>query len=258
MRDEFLRILRKDGWKLEDVEDLAVILEDEEGLLKKASPDILEFALKELFFGKGNENKRIERASMISDLPPEFLRGILGFFKGKRKIKLSKNREIPFKDLLDIAKRTKPWKLYEDLLEDLRAAADLSNEFKSKLSLIAHPYITKIVTSRKSSPLVIDGNNFLWKHDLCVKDFEDLFLVFADEKRTFYPVYIVFDRNVKHIVPKSGRILIEDILSSKFVYRHSPADELIISLARQKKAVVMSEDRFKEYNFEGERISYPI
>ena len=258
MKNEFLRILRKDGWNLEDVEDLIVILEDEEGLLRKVSPDVLELALKELFFGKGSEGKRLKRASMISKLPPDFLRGILDFFKGKRKVKQSDSSEIPFKDLLEVAKRTKPWKLYDDLLEDLRAAAGLSNEFKRELSLIVHPYISKIVTSRRSTPLVIDGNNFLWKHDLCVKDFDDLFLALSSEKKAFYPVYIVFDRNVEHIVPKSGKSLLEDILSSKFTYRHSPADELIISLARQKNAVVMSEDRFKEYGFEGERTGYPF
>ncbi len=258
MKDELLRILRKDGWDIEDVEDLIVILEDEKGLLKKVSPDILELSMKELFFGKGNENRRIERASMISNLPPEFLRGILSFLKGKRKAKHEEGGEIPFKDLIDSARRIKPWKLYEDFLGDLKAASDLSDGFRRELSLAVHPYISKVVLSRRSRPLVVDGNNFLWKHDLCIKCFEDLFLALSNEKRAFYPVYIVFDGNVEHIVPKSGSALLEDILSSKFTYRHSPADELIISLARQKNAVVMSEDRFREYGFEGERIGYPV
>ncbi len=258
MRNELLRILRKDGWDSEDVEDLIVIIEDEKGLLRSVSPDILELSLKELFFGRGNEKRRIDRASMISNLPPEFLRGILDLFRGRRKFHQDKGEEIPFRDLIDIARNLKPWKLYENLLEDLRAATDLSDKFRDELSISVHPYIVKVVLSKKSRPLVIDGNNFLWKYDLCVVRFEDLFLALSNEKKTFYPVYIVFDGNVEHIVPKSGKNLLDDIISSKFTYRHSPADELIISLARQKGAVVMSEDRFRDYDFKGERIGYPI
>ncbi len=257
MRDELFRILNKKGWEDEDLEDLQIILGEESGdLLRNVRPDIVELAFKELAFGKGSVKSRAERAARILNVSPESFRGFFEVLKGKRKS--GRDDGVPFSDLIDRATGLKPWKIYPDFLEDLKVGVELSKSFELELSLRVHPYLYKVVTSRKFKPLILDGSNFLWKHDLCVEVFNDLFLVLADMSKAFYPVYMVFDANVEYIVPRNEKRFLSDILSSRFSYKHSPADELIISMAKEKRAVVMSEDAFRDYDFRGKRMGFPI
>ncbi len=254
MRSELLRILSKDGWNEEDLEDLQIIFDGPlSGVLSRVSPDIAELALKELFKkGKGG----IRLASKILGVPEKDLLEFFEILKGRRR--KARSREIPFEDLIERASSFKPWNLPEDLAEDLKTAVELSEDFEIELSLRVHPYVHAVATSRKWKSLILDGNNFLWRHGLCPSAFEELFLELSSMRPIYFPVYIVFDANVRYVVPKDALKDLEGILLSKRVFLHSPADELIVSLARQKDADVMSEDKFRDYGFKGRIIGYPV
>ncbi len=258
MKDEFYRILNKKGWTEDDKEELITILHDlVEGDFDEIPPDILEYGIKELFKGKGSVKKRLKRAKLTLNLSESILVKILNFSKSNRR-PLEK-LENPFPELIIKASKLAPWDIEEDFIEELRNACDLSNDFKREVELNVHPYIVSVVFNKKNTPVVVDGSNFLWKHDLAPTAFEELFFYFSTHRPVFYPFWVVFDKNVKHIVPWTYQEALERILKSKRVYQHSPADELIISLAREKKAVIMSDDKFKEYDTHNLKIlRFPI
>ncbi len=244
MRDELFRILEKDDWDMEDVEELSMIFEDESIL--EISPDILETALKVLFKGRGSFNKRLKTASLMTGISPEKLER---FVKLERK--RSDKKEVEFEDLLKKAKILDHRCLKG--IEDVELAAEISESFKKAFldEISIHPYIKSVVLSRKRKPLIVDGSNLLWRNDLDVSVLDDLFISLADFDPVFFPVKIVFDRNIRYVVPKSERKKLEDWLSLECVHLHSPADDLIISLARDMRAVIASSDRFLEYDTRG-------
>jgi hypothetical protein len=254
MRDELLRILKKDGWNEEDLEMLQLIFEGPlERALSRVSPDIAELALKKLAFKKGK--KVLRESARILGLQESDLQEFFNALKGKKTRR--RPEKVIFEDLIEEAKNIPIWDIPLNFAEDLKTAAELSKDFKNELYLNSHPYVYSVAT-KPWKPLVLDGSNFLWKHDLCPAYLEDLFLEFSSQSFVFFPVYMVFDANVRFIIPKSGLKKLEEILSSRYSFLHSPADELIISLSREKDAVIMSEDRFREYDFKGKVIPYPL
>ena len=279
MRRELLRILDKRNWTREDVEELKVLFESGlEGFLDGVEPDILETALRYLARGKGNVLKRLDTASKMTGIPPEYLVEVLhvlhpsrypfpdGFF-----IEIVKTRglnlaietrkhgdrgesreDADFPDLVQKLERIHPLDLKGSLLEDAEIAWEISKSFKEKLmSSNVHPYILRVLGSRRRIPLVVDGSNLIWKANLDPVVLEDLFIALSDHKTTFYPVFIVFDANVEYVIPRYRRGYIRDLMEKDAVYLHSPADELMISLARQRGAWIMSSDKFRDHDISG-------
>lgn len=112
------------------------------------------------------------------------------------------------------------------------------NNVKSKV----HPYVWKVLSSNKTIPVVIDGNNILMSSKLIGSEKIDVLLMhIAKLDRTYFPFYIVFDENAKYKFRTK-------YFNYKRTYYHSPADELIINLAKELKGVVCSMDKFKEYD----------
>ncbi len=281
MRDELLRILSKDGWSREDLEDLKIVFSG--GIvdyIDSVEPDILEMGIKHLLRGKGSISKRLELSSRITGIPvtcmveilhilnprkypfpdEDFARKVekLGLERAlenpmERKSKSEKN--VDFQDILEKLQGLHPMDLSCELLEDAEIAYDISSSFKKALETSSiHPYIVSVVKSRKRSPLVVDGSNLLWKSDLDVSILDKLFEVLSYKTPVFHPIEFVFDANVRYVVPRLESKKLEKWLSKHGVYIHSPADELLIALAKQKEAYVMSSDRFRDYNTEGLKI----
>lgn len=116
-----------------------------------------------------------------------------------------------------------------------------------------HPYVWKVLTTKNSAiPIVIDGNNVL----MCAKlknpeKIDSLLEHIARLSQTYFPFYIVFDENAKYKFHTK-------YFEYKRVYYHSPADELIIGLAKELGGVVCSQDRFKDYNDGVKNIWYEL
>ncbi|MEN3041777.1 MAG: ribonuclease [Fervidobacterium sp.] len=111
------------------------------------------------------------------------------------------------------------------------------NKIKSKL----HPYVWKVLSNTSGVPVIIDGNNVLMSNKLVGSEKIDVLLsLIAKLDRLYFPFYIVFDENAKYKFKTK-------YFNYKRVYFHSPADELIIALAKEIKGVVCSMDKFKEY-----------
>ena len=251
MKEELLRILRKEGWAEEEIEDLKIILEGElSKALENTSPDIAETALKRLVFGRGSLRKRKKEASLMLKTSQEALDEIFHILKSKKAIRnpSEPEEEIPFKDLLEKCKKISPWNFDESFLEELNVASQLSKSFRLKLQEILHPYLFTASVKHAAKPVVIDGNNLLWEADLSLRIFDKLFLALSQTIPFLFPFWIVFDKNLPHILPRSETSKLKEIISSKRVFLHSPADELIISIAKKENAVIISDDKFKEYD----------
>jgi len=111
---------------------------------------------------------------------------------------------------------------------------------------ITHPYIRSILFRVPSSPVVIDGNNVVMLRR-SVRDLNGILEALAEYAEFYYPFTIVFDANIKYVVPETQREFLNMWLESRHVRLHSPADEFIMEMSEKKKAVVISADRFSEW-----------
>lgn len=116
-----------------------------------------------------------------------------------------------------------------------------------------HPYVQRAIFEKPVSPIVIDGSNVLYEHTgfVNVDRLVEVFDFLAALKGLLYPYRIVFDKNIRYVVPFQQREKLGKWLSSSWVEEYSPADERIIELARRLKAVVLSNDSFSEYDTRG-------
>ncbi len=120
-------------------------------------------------------------------------------------------------------------------------------EVRSKLR--CHAYIQAALTRKAERGMVLDGNNiFMLRKKL--SDLEFVLEKIAQSDGFYYPFWIVFDKNIVHLVDKKD----ENWLESPSVFLYSPADELILQLAMEKNAVVVSSDRFRQWDTMVQRI----
>lgn len=127
-------------------------------------------------------------------------------------------------------------KLYYDLNELQRV------ELNSKLR--CHPYVKAALMRKAEAGVVLDGNNIF----MLRKRFSDLEFVLqkiAYNDPFYYPFWIVFDKNIVYLVEKEDT---SAWLESPSVFLHSPADELILWLAKQNNAIIVSSDRFRQWD----------
>ncbi|MGC8955207.1 MAG: ribonuclease [Fervidobacterium sp.] len=156
------------------------------------------------------------------------------------------------KDIFEKILLVKPETLEEHLwIKDF--AHYLSPIEKNKVKSKIHPYVWKVLTAdARTMPVIIDGNNILMSKHLRGPEKIDVLLEYISKlDKVYFPFYIVFDENAKYKFQTR-------YFNYKKTYYHSPADELIISLAKEYNGVVCSMDRFKDYNIEVKNIWYEL
>ncbi|AEH51154.1 hypothetical protein [Pseudothermotoga thermarum] len=135
---------------------------------------------------------------------------------------------------------------YIPIVENLDSLAkeELMNKLKT------HEYIISALFRKPKCPIILDGSN-IYKLRGMLKDIEFVLEKLAYEDDFYYPFAVVFDRNIVYLAKNE----IEEWLKSKHAIFHSPADEIIIKMALENKAVVVSCDRFLEWNVNIKRIN---
>ncbi|APT76501.1 hypothetical protein XO10_08340 [Marinitoga sp. 1135] len=103
--------------------------------------------------------------------------------------------------------------------------------------------------------MVIDGSNVVrYENKNSLQFLLGIIENLYTEKYVFYPVHIVFDKNIEYILEEEERKILKNFLLKKRVYLYSPADEKIIEIAKKYGYFVLSNDKFKEYDFDKEKI----
>lgn len=112
-----------------------------------------------------------------------------------------------------------------------------------------HPYLRRLVTGDKRKGVVIDGSNVmltgLLKPD--PRRFQQLLNVMGAHIPLLYPFLILFDANADHLVRTERAYWEKHFIKNPLVIFHSPADELILKIAYEKRYTVISNDRFRDY-----------
>ncbi|WP_233186268.1 hypothetical protein [Thermotoga sp. KOL6] len=153
-------------------------------------------------------------------------------------------------DLLVRLKRLSLERLNEKEIDELRFLYGILDPLEKNRvrSADVHPYLVAALMRKPYAPIVIDGSNLLWRGNLHVSFIDEIFEKLAFFREYFFPYKIVFDKNVEYILPISEKKEFERWKNSSNVLFESPADDLIISLATSMNAVILSGDRFKEYD----------
>lgn len=114
---------------------------------------------------------------------------------------------------------------------------------RNSVKSMIHPYVWRVLTCKNfEKPLIIDGNNILMISELKGPEKIDTLLSLVSKlDKIYFPFYVVFDANAKYKFNTK-------YFKYKRVYYHSPADELILGLAKELNAVVCSRDRYREYS----------
>ncbi|MEJ5228997.1 MAG: hypothetical protein WHT65_03255 [Pseudothermotoga sp.] len=135
---------------------------------------------------------------------------------------------------------------YKQLYKELDQVTQ--TEVYSKLK--CHPYVKAALKRKAKQPMVLDGSNkFMLRKRL--SDLEFILEAIARNDRFFYPFWVVFDRNIVHLVKDE---ISSPWFKSPVVYFHSPADEFILKIAREEDAVILSSDRFRQWGTDLPRI----
>jgi hypothetical protein len=110
-----------------------------------------------------------------------------------------------------------------------------------------NPYIMTMLKHKVDGTVVVDGSNILMLDSFPdLKNIDNLFRGLSKYKKRYYPVYLVFDNNAQFMV-NMGKWS-----NYKYTYFHSPADELILSMAKNKKCPVISRDKYRDWSYFGE------
>lgn len=147
-------------------------------------------------------------------------------------------------------------------IERLRNLMSRANreERKTVINHINNNYVKKVIASKRTYYVIIDGSNILYSGE----SFPDIFKLdklftgtLSTIKSTFFPYRIVFDANVMYMVKGFQQEELEKWLALSQTELYSPADERILQLANEKNACVISYDRFLEYDTSGIKIYKP-
>ena len=151
-------------------------------------------------------------------------------------------------------------KFVMDLIEEFRTLRyDELRIFKERFEEERiHPYISRLLTDFKSKRFgaVIDGSN-IYHAGLkpSLSNFERLFLSMSRFRFILFPLRFVFDENIIYILRAEEKIKFErTFMKSRKVVLHSPADEMILNMAKNTGYFVISKDRFRDYNLKNIRL----
>ena len=139
----------------------------------------------------------------------------------------------------------------------------VSLEDQQKYSLIerlkrnrVHPYIRRVVTSPPYRGVVVDASNIMLS-GLVKADpmrLKDLMNALGIHSNLYFPVLFVFDANADYIVKKSREFWRENFMSNQNVVFHSPADEIVLKIAIEKKYHIVSNDKYRDYEPHGSKV----
>lgn len=164
----------------------------------------------------------------------------------------SANKETFLQEVFDKVRAVTPESLEENIwLKEF--VHQLTPIDRAELRRAVNPYVWRVLTAHHfAAPVVIDGSNVLMQSELRGPDrIDDLLERISTLPEVYFPFYIVFDENARYKFNSR-------YLNYKRSYHHSPADELIVSLCIEKRAVVCSKDRFREYEIPTRNIWYEI
>lgn len=117
-------------------------------------------------------------------------------------------------------------------------------------------YHYKLFNSKKAKGVVVDGSNVIRhnninKIDILLNLLDNLYTV----DTTFFPCFIVFDRNIEYILrDQEDRDVLSKLSQKKRVYFESPADKLIVYLSNKLDYYMISDDKFEEYEFDENKL----
>ncbi len=250
-------------------------------IISKTDPIDFTFFLENLIYSKSSLEERIEFAESI-DYPITLAFEILFWvspekfpFPKKEVKNLSEFKTIlkEQKELLKKTGLTNFLELYalqsvekESFFEDIKSNLINVNkmnleenlwivDFWRKLSPVQKKEVEKLLDKyvlyvlenlskgRKGIPVVIDGNNVFLSTELkyTKEDKIDVVLNYLTRlKELYFPYYIVFDNNAPYIFDTG-------YFDHKNTYFHSPADELLIEIAKERNGVIFSKDKFRNY-----------
>lgn len=133
-------------------------------------------------------------------------------------------------------------------------------ERKKIVNSISNNYVKRVIKSKRTYEVIIDGSNIIYSGE----DFPDITKIdrlftniLSKIKTTFFPYKIIFDANIRFLVKGFQQEELEKWLALPQTELYSPADERILQLADDKKASVISYDRFLEYDTSGIRTYRP-
>ncbi|KLO22325.1 MULTISPECIES: hypothetical protein [unclassified Marinitoga] len=116
-------------------------------------------------------------------------------------------------------------------------------------------YHYKLFNTNSVKGIVIDGSNVI-RHEnknsiqQLIEILDNMFL----GKIVFFPVHIVFDNNIEYFLNEEDRKTLKRLAEKKRVYFNSPADEMIIYISRKFDYYILSNDRFKEYKVDENKL----
>ncbi len=149
-------------------------------------------------------------------------------------------------DLSELVSKLNSITIYEydqvkDYIPVVRALDSFTKEeLLSKLHV--HEYIIASLVRKPERPMILDGSNIFMLRKRA-SDIEFILERVAEDDHFFYPFVIVFDRNIAY----RSRGEVQFWINTKHAILHSPADEMIVKLALEWNAVIVSSDRFSEW-----------
>ncbi|HEW91880.1 MAG TPA: hypothetical protein ENF81_05000 [Thermotogaceae bacterium] len=173
-------------------------------------------------------------------------------------LNLDKTRSNFFDDLNDLISKI-------EVIDFLKITVEDVTKIRNEMSMLTkeeriylyknlkkkiNPYFLKVLFESSYSEVVIDGNNIvhLTIHP-SLKNMFHLFECLSKFKFLLFPFTIVFDKNIKYLLPKPELLIFKERFETNpNVVFHSPADELIFELHIGRKALIISNDRFRQYD----------
>lgn len=116
-------------------------------------------------------------------------------------------------------------------------------------------YHYKLFNPNSIKGLVIDGSNVVRYENKNSLQFltemlDNMFL----GRIAFFPIHIVFDNNIEYFLNEEDKRILKVLSEKKRVYFNSPADELIMYISNKYDYYILSNDNFKEYNVDKNKL----
>ena len=108
-------------------------------------------------------------------------------------------------------------------------------------------YHYRLITSKKVNEVLIDGSNVVRYKDknsfeMITELLDNLYI----QDTVFFPAIIVFDKNIEYILNQEGKDILASLSKCKRILYESPADDLILHLAKKSNSFIISNDKFRD------------
>jgi len=176
-------------------------------------------------------------------------------FKASEECFTNRFRELLSLEIYDIHKLPEYWKMVKNL------EAHERERLKIFLEERMNSYMLRALFAKQSRMIIVDGSNIVHAADGSINMLllEEAFDELASMPRFFFPPRIVFDANIEYVVTREPDVsILKKWLLSPWVKLHSPADEIIVEMAKRFNASILSRDKFRDYDVEGLEILKPF